>query len=352
MNKPDILVIGAGLSGLLIAYLLKKEGLTPQVLEARDRLGGRIHTLKFDDEPPIEMGATWLGNKHHHLLALLDQLDIDIHEQFMGNKGFYEPMSVSPPQLVDLPPVDEPSYRITGGTDTIIRSLADRLGQDHIQLHQAVKSIRKTDSKLEIHTETDRFEADAAISTLPPKLLIDRIYFSPSLPDTLTDIASKTQTWMAESIKVALTFDEPFWKSSGSGGTIFSNVGPVSEMYDHSGNNRFALKGFMNSSYQTVSRERRKELVIDQLRRFYGEKTDNFLTYRECVWGNDPFTYTPYEYPVIPHQNNGHSIFQEPVFDQRLIVAGSETATEFPGYMDGAVESAYRAVRQIMQLYS
>ena len=39
MNKPDILVIGAGLSGLLNAYLLKKEGLHSKILEARNRTG-------------------------------------------------------------------------------------------------------------------------------------------------------------------------------------------------------------------------------------------------------------------------------------------------------------------------
>lgn len=352
MKKPDILVIGAGLSGFLITYLLKNEEFTPQILEARNRLGGRIHTLRSDKEPTIEMGATWLGKKHHHLLDLLNELDINISEQFMGNKGFYEPMSVSPPQLVDLPSVDEPSYRITGGTETIIEALADRLGQEQIHLSQAVKSIRKTDAKLEIHTETDLFNADFVISTLPPKLLVDRIHFSPTLPDKLTDISSQTHTWMAESIKVALTFEEPFWRSPDSSGTIFSNVGPVNEMYDHSDNNWYALKGFMNSAYQTVSRERRKELVVEQLRRFYGDKADGFLSYRECVWGNEPFTFSPYKHPVLPHQNNGHSIFQQSFLDNRLLLSGSETATEYPGYMDGAVESAYRAVRQLKQLIS
>ncbi|HEX6983674.1 MAG TPA: NAD(P)/FAD-dependent oxidoreductase [Balneolaceae bacterium] len=352
MQTPNIVIIGGGFSGLLIAYLLQKEGVTSQVIEARNRLGGRIYTLRSDDNPPIEMGATWLGKKHHHLLDLLDDLDIDICEQYMGNKGYYEPMSVSPPQLVDLPPNEEPSYRITEGTDSLIQTLADNLDQCQVHLNQAVRTIRKTDTTLEVQTESDLFKADFAISTLPPKLLVDSVDFSPSLPNELTDIASQTHTWMAESIKVALTFEEPFWRNSNSSGTIFSNVGPVSEMYDHSSNNHYALKGFMSNAYHMVSRERRKQLVLEQLRRFYGRKVDSYLSYRELVWENEPFTYSNYEQPIIPHQHNGHSIFQEPFLDKRLLIAGSETAIEFPGYMDGVVESAQRTVRQLKQLLS
>lgn len=352
MQTPRVVIIGGGFTGLLTAYLLQKEGITSNILEARRRLGGRIYTLRSEDEPPLEMGATWLGKKHHHLVDLLENLGIDIREQYMGDKGYYEPMSVSPPQLVDLPPNEEPSYRIEGGTDQVIQALADRLDPGHIHLSQEVKTIRKTDAALEIQTGSDLFEADFAISTLPPKLLVENVDFSPSLPSGLTDIASRTHTWMAESIKVALTFEEPFWRDSGSSGTIFSNVGPVNEMYDHSGNDHYALKGFMNSAYHTVSREQRKQLVVEQLRRFYGGKVDSYKSYRELAWENEPFTHRNYEQPVIPHQHNGHAIFQTPLLDERLLIAGSETATEFPGYMDGAVESAQRSVRQLNQLVS
>ncbi|MGM0545327.1 MAG: flavin monoamine oxidase family protein [Bacteroidota bacterium] len=350
MQSPDIVIIGGGLSGLLTAFLLKEEGIASSIFEARSRLGGRIYTLRSDNEPPIEMGATWLGNKHQYLLELLNQLDIDIYEQHMGNRGYYEPMSVSPPQLVELPPNEEPSYRIKGGTDQVIEILADRLDQGQIHLGEEVKSIRKKDATLEVQSESNLVKADFVISTLPPKLLIDTIDFDPVLPDALTDVASHTHTWMAESIKVAVTFEDPFWRASDSSGTIFSNVGPVSEMYDHSGEGNYALKGFMNNAYHRVSREQRKQLVIEQLRRFYGSAVDGFLSYRELVWQDEPFSFSEYDQPVIPHQHNGHAIFQEPFFGGRLIIAGSETATAFPGYMDGAVESARRVVEQLQQL--
>ena len=346
-----IFIIGGGLSGLLTAYLLEKEGWAPHLLEARNRLGGRIYTLrsKPDNEPPIEMGATWLGKKHHYLIDTLKELDIAICEQYMGEKAFYEPMSVSPPQLVDLPPNEEPSYRIEGGTDQIICALADRLEQTHIHCNHAVRNVCKSENALEIESQSELFKADAVISTLPPKLLVDRITFSPALPNKLIDIAAKTDTWMAESIKVALTFEAPFWREPNSSGTIFSNVGPVTELYDHSYARRYALKGFMNEAYQAVSRKRREQLVIEQLRRFYGNKADNYSSYMELVWATEPHTYCDYGETITPHQHNGHKIFQSSIFDGRFILAGSETATAFPGYMDGAVESAHRAVKQLKQ---
>jgi len=346
----NIIIIGGGFSGLLVAYLLEKKGLKPRILEARNRLGGRIYTVRLSNEPAIEMGATWLGKKHHHLLQLVNDLDINIYEQYMGKKGYYEPMSVSPPQLVSLPPNDAPSYRIRGGTDQLILSLINKFDHTQIDFNQVVKAIRKTKTLLEVETENKLFKADFVISTLPPKLLIENVKFTPALPNKLTNIAAQTHTWMAESIKVVLTFKDPFWRKPDSSGTIFSNIGPVTEMYDHSGKYHYALKGFMNSAYQSITREQRKQLVIEQLHRFFGSKINNYLSYHELVWPAEPFTYCDYDQPVTPHQYNGHSIFRTTYLDDQLIITGSETAKEFPGYMDGAVESAHRTISQLNQL--
>lgn len=350
MHSRDIIIIGGGLSGLTSAYLLKQKDLSTTILEARDRLGGRIRTLRNNGEAPIEMGATWLGKKHTHLLNLLKELDIDINEQVMGDKGYYEPMSVSPPQLVDLPPNEEPSYRIKGGSDNLIYSLANYLDDNQILLDQTVISIRKKKNTLEVKTNNDIFTADVVISTLPPKLLIESISFEPALPDSLGNTAEDTHTWMAESIKVALTFDSPFWRAENSSGTIFSNVGPINEMYDHSNDRQslYALKGFMNDAYHSVSQNERKDLVLKQLRRFFGDKTDSYRSYREMVWKDESYSFTKYDNYIIPHQNNGNPIFQKPYWDNRLFISGSETAISFPGYMDGAVESAQRVVSQLM----
>jgi len=57
MPKPDVLVIGAGMAGVTAARALVREGLRVCVLEARQRIGGRIHTLRDFCDAPVEAGA-------------------------------------------------------------------------------------------------------------------------------------------------------------------------------------------------------------------------------------------------------------------------------------------------------
>lgn len=354
MSKSSIVILGGGLSGLTTAYLLEKEGYSSTILEARNRLGGRIYTLRNNSEPPIEMGATWLGKKHTHLISLLEKLGIDIFEQFMGEKAYYEYISTSPPQLVQLPHNEDPTYRISGGSDHLINVLRDQLDHSDIHLNQPAGSIEKQGDALIINSRDKQLDADFVISTLPPKLFNEQISVTPSLPSALIQKASQTHTWMAESIKVGLTYQQPFWRDSGTSGTIMSNVGPITEMYDHSDeeSSRFALKGFLNEAYHSLTRKERLELTLDQLEKYYGSQSKEFTSYQELVWKNEPYTHSEYDRHIIPHQHNGDLIFRKSYLDGRLLISGSETASEFPGYMDGAVESAHHAVNKIKERLS
>ena len=134
------------------------------------------------------------------------------------------------------------------------------------------------------------------LSTLPPYLFNESIKVTPELPNELTSIAKQTHTWMGESIKVGLTYKEPFWRKDNLSGTIFSNVGPIPEMYDHSNyeDNRFGLKGFFNGNYHSVSREERLAMVLNQLNKYFGEVVNDYMTYEETVWAKEKYTYKPY----------------------------------------------------------
>ena len=63
---PDVLVIGAGLAGLAAAERLVAAGREVMILEARDRLGGRVWTAEATEPVPIELGPEWIGRGGVH----------------------------------------------------------------------------------------------------------------------------------------------------------------------------------------------------------------------------------------------------------------------------------------------
>ena len=340
--QTDIVIIGAGLTGLCLHHFLKDRSLRIHIVEARPRVGGRIHTLRPETGPPVEMGATWLGAKHTRLFELLQSLQVEVFPQRLGKQAFYEWISTSPHQLVALPPNEEPSFRIQGGTGRLIETLAREVPPDQMSLGEPVEKICCDGKGLRVFTAQTCFETRVVVSTLPPNLLLQTVSVEPALPADLVGVMEKTHTWMGESIKVGLTFERPFWRAENRSGTVFSNVGPVSELYDHSSyeDDLHALKGFFNSTYASLTKAEREAMVLNQLRKYYGEKVVDHLGYHEAVWAQESYTYTPYISHVMPHQNNGHKIYRKPQLDGKLIIAGSETAPVFPGYMEGAVESA------------
>lgn len=350
----DIIIIGAGLTGLTIAYELQKQAVPYQLMEARDRIGGRILTHYPEGQAPVELGATWLGKKHTALVGLLDELEIGIFEQYMGPTAIYEPISTSPPQLAQLPPNPEPSYRISGGSSALIRRLASFLDESRIHLNTEVTQIRYDDSgRCIVRTAEKEWEASVVISTLPPRLLTQKVTLEPILPPAVLAIAENTHTWMGESIKVALRYAEPFWRKPNTSGSIFSNVGPVTEMYDHTEENSesFALKGFLNGAFHAATETYRRGLLLKQLERYFGPQVYDFLSYEEKVWSQEAHTYVPYEGYVLPHQHNGDPAFRTTFWDGHLYLGGSETAAQFPGYMDGAVRSARWVAEKIRNLF-
>ena len=225
-----------------------------------------------------------------------------------------------------------------------------QLEDDQVKLNHQVSAIHFADDKFSITTNHEKFTADYVVSTLPPNLLVNTISIEPQFPKSLIDLSEKTHTWMGESIKIGLVFKTPFWKAEGSSGTIVSNVGPIPEMYDHSdvAAGFYSLIGFFNGSFFSIKKEERKAMILKQLRKYYGEKVDELIDYQEVVWRNEGFTFADYQHHVLPHQNNGNPIFEQPIFNGKFIISGSETARSFPGYMDGAVESAHRAVQQLV----
>ncbi|MBQ4803382.1 FAD-dependent oxidoreductase [Aquimarina sp. MMG015] len=340
--KSEVLIIGAGLTGLLLAYRLKKDGKSVKIIEARNRVGGRIHTLKSAKETPIEMGATWLSLQHQELLRLLKELELPVFEQYMQGITLFEPLSTAPPQQIQLPTNQQPSYRIQHGTIAIIHKLVDLLDQKELILHEKIEHVNYTNNSFKVTSSNNIYYPDKVVSTIPPSLLVNSIQFYPALSNKVIEIANKTHTWMGDSIKFGVSYETPFWKNSNYSGTVFSNVGPLTELYDHSNaeNTHFSLKGFLQNGMAAYTKDERKSKVIHQLHKLFGEDALEYLSYEELVWKREPFTSLPSNDFIFPHQNNGHKIYQQGYYDDKFFIGGTETSPMHGGYMEGAILSA------------
>ena len=349
--ESDILIIGAGLTGLTIAYALRDSGLTIKIVEARSRIGGRIETVTTDDGVKVEMGATWLGSAHTYLARLLAELGIETFEQIIGETAIYEAISTSPHYLARIPPNPEPSLRIAGGSEVLIKKLSSFISSENVFLDTKVASIKQKEEGAITDCIHSIFKSKIVISTLPPNLLVSSINFEDQLPESLVSIAKNTHTWMGESIKIALTYSTPFWRNEELSGTIMSNVGPIPEMYDHSNvsDNKYALMGFLNGSYFQLTKEERLVLIMKQLKKYYGELAEPYTSYEERVWRSEAETFTPYESNVLPHQLNGDDLYQKSYLKDRLLLAGTETSSYYPGYMEGAVYSGLLTSQRIIE---
>jgi monoamine oxidase len=342
-----IIIIGAGLSGLLTGYRLKKEGIPFKILEARNRVGGRINTVYGTNNTPIEMGATWFTDQHKHLIALLEELGIDYFEQYMDSTVFFQPSSTSPIQSIQIPS-QPPSYRISGGTSNLINTLFQKLDKNDVLLNQSVTDIKFHNNSVQVIAK-EAFEGNKVILAIPPKLWAKNILFEPHLSNNLMNVAKQTHTWMEDSIKIALTYNRPFWEQENISRTFFSNAGPITELYDHCNHKRskYALCGFINSSFKDLTYTERRAIVINQIINVFGAKAEEFINYEECIWSKEANTFEPSDTFLYPHQNNGNPVFSKSFFDDKLFISSAESASEFPGYMEGAVYSANIIVQKI-----
>ncbi|MCB9754308.1 MAG: FAD-dependent oxidoreductase [Myxococcales bacterium] len=82
MNDPEFIVVGAGLAGLAAARALTAAGRQALVLEARDRVGGRLLNHTWSDGHVGELGGQWIGPTQDHALRLVRELGLELYPSY------------------------------------------------------------------------------------------------------------------------------------------------------------------------------------------------------------------------------------------------------------------------------
>ena len=87
--RSDVCVVGAGFAGLTAAWRLAQAGRSVVVLEARDRIGGRVWTDHLSDGTPIDRGGAWLGPGQDRLYALAAEMGIGTYPTFVAGDHLF-----------------------------------------------------------------------------------------------------------------------------------------------------------------------------------------------------------------------------------------------------------------------
>ncbi|MDK1493029.1 FAD-dependent oxidoreductase [Sinorhizobium sp. 7-81] len=357
----SILIVGGGLAGLTAARLLYRAGIGFKLLEARQRLGGRILSVDATGEPSgdgFDLGPSWFWPGMQPAMGdLVDHLGLHSFEQNSEGDVIFQRMSQEHPQRYRGMRQEPRSMRLVGGTGAIISQLAEGLPVGSIELGAQVTHVSLDGESvvvqyLDASGLAERVRASHVLFALPPRLLEAKVLFSPALDFATLERWRRTPTWMAPHAKFFALYDRPFWRDAGLSGTAQSMVGPLVEIHDATtASSRAALFGFVGVPAAERAAAGRDAIVaasVQQLARMFGPEAASPRATLFKDWADDPLTATADDRQAGGHPTPDPRPWVNGKWRDYISLAGSETSISEPGYLAGAVEAASRITNELI----
>jgi monoamine oxidase len=448
-----VVVIGAGLSGLSAARRLQEKDVDVLVLEARDRIGGRMcrteATSKNGKIAVLDLGGQWVGETQGSILGLVKELKITPFKQHtegfttvaygnsvylddgdtpgrnpadrkeaaalsdalgqaaegirteepwnspkaiehdtrtlgewitangensayarfhVGQDARFNQSGGSPDEVSLLhalfeqkanPPDEKPDeYLLEGGAGQIPQAMVDqykitcKTGSRVVAISQDGQAVKVT-----ISGGTEEV-AQAVIVAMPPQLTA-AIQYDPAPSAQRIQLASRMA--MGTIAKVAFVYDRPWWRAGKLSGTSKSNIRTVratadsgllsTEVHpDPPGILTSFIQGDQLIEWSKLSRYEREQRVFQDLDHYFsGLEVAGPRTYVEMIWPQEQYTGGAYNGYLPPGgwTSYGPAIRQP---HGRIFWAGTETATSWFGYFDGAISAGYRAAEEALTI--
>lgn len=448
-HDADVIVVGAGFAGLAAADALVRAGRSVVVVEARERVGGRVETLHLADGTPIDIGAQWLGPTQDRMYALARRFGRATYPMHVagknvlrlrGKNGSYRghiPFRVAPWTLANLGwamarlevmarrvPLEAPwttpnaasldqrtlgdwvranvpardaesivrvgiesvfaadpdeisllhalfylrsgggfdaltsseggaqQDRVTGGIMALAEGLAAEVvgAGGALRLGAPARVIAQDAEGVRVELDGGAVSASRVIVTLPPPLAAE-LEFAPALSSERAELLRALP--MGCVIKCVASYDEPFWRAAGFSGAAVSDEGPVHVTFDASpaSGRPGVLLGFVEGvaarELASWAPERRRAVVLERFAALHGERAARPVEYVDRAWISEPWSRGCYAavFPPGVWTTVGHTIRRP---EGRVHWAGTETASVWNGYVEGAVASGERAAAEVL----
>jgi monoamine oxidase len=238
--------------------------------------------------------------------------------------------------------------RFVGGSQLVSQRLAAKLGS-RLVLHSPVRSVEQDGSGATVTSDRVVVHAKQVIMAIPPVLLKD-IHFSPDVPRMRRNLAKRIIP--GHLIKWEAVYDKPFWRDSGLSGQAVADVGPVRTTFDNSppSGTPGVLFGFIGGSdaakVAKLSAKARRDVVLSAFETYFGPQARTTIDSFEMDWTLEPWTKgCPVGYTRPGTLRRYGPALRVPF--RRVHWAGTEVATYWSGYMDGAVRSGQAAAKEV-----
>ncbi|MCK9368113.1 MAG: FAD-dependent oxidoreductase [Metallibacterium scheffleri] len=343
--RHAVVIVGAGLAGVALAHALWRDGVDVRLLEARTRIGGRI--LGVDD---FDLGPSWVWpTLQPRLAAWIAAHGLRTYAQHSVGALQFEAADGRIQTHASGMAQEPPSQRLLGGSAALLAPLPALQGAGLIETGVTVRALQLGADGVDVIARgadgPRRLQARHVVLTLPPRL-IAALDFTPALPAATRARLTAIPTWMAGQAKVLVRYAQPFWRAAGFSGAAFSQRGPIGELHDASlPDGRAALTGFI--AWPAPMRTAHADLpgaIVAQLQRLFGSAAAQPLAVHVQDWALEEFTATPADSAAAPreHPDDAPIVLPEP-WRTRVLLAGSEVAPDFAGYLEGALQSAAAA---------
>jgi monoamine oxidase len=443
--EADVAVVGAGLAGIAAARAVEDAGASAVLVEARERVGGRLESVEIGDGKWVDVGGQWIGPTQDRVEALARSLDHETFPTYTAGENVLElegrlvRYSGTIPRLrrhvmadvgqamfrldrmASKVPLDAPweaprahewdsqttwswmrrnmatssgramlelavkavwaampadvsllhllfyihsagkldllldteggaqQDRFVGGAQNLAVKAAESLGERLI-LGSPVRRIEHEADRVTIRADRAVVRARRAIVAIPPTLA-GRIVYDPPLPGHRDQLTQRFP--MGSCVKCMAFYDEPFWRAEGLSGSAVSDPGPCSIVFDNSppDGKPGIVVGFLEGHWARelglVDADQRRSAVLDGFARLFGPRAARPERYLERNWADEDWSRGCYVGYTPPGVLTAHGpALRAPIGP--IHWAGTETATVWNGYMDGAIQSGERAAREAL----
>jgi len=443
----QIAIIGAGFSGLAAARILNQTGISFQVFEARERLGGRVYTQQIQEDLYLDMGGQWIGSSQTRMYELCEEYGISYFETYNQGKSILElkgkiksyqgtipkldiisllnldmivrklermaskidlekPWIHPKAQLFDGQTLEDflkrnsktetcyqvmkvgmqtifacelhelsllhtlfyirsgnslgalisikngaQQHRIHGGMQTLAEAIAKPF-LNRIQFNSPVLSISKKNGDYSLRTPRGEQLFSHIVFAVPPPLL-KKIGINPPLSDQKQKLLERYD--MGCIGKCQMVYPKPFWRDQNlSGQAVSDSEFYLQTLFDSSpvDSKYGVLMGFVIGNkarkFFKMDEDSRKQAVKKQLIQYFGEEANQEINYVDHTMNQE--TWSEGCYAGIRGVNSWtkyHNSYSQS--EGRLHFAGTEAATRWHGYIEGAVRAGEAAAEKILQ---